>query len=118
MFGRLPASGLYCRHVRGLSLSRISLRTAQADPRPVLVADDADDLAVSHLSGPAAGNPLIEFRNVRHARVRETRAPGGNQALLKVSGGGSEDIGITPDQEEQPLILSGPDVSAKAWRLK
>lgn len=118
MFGTLPASGVYCRHVRGLSLNRISLRTARPDSRPALVADDVDDLAISGLSGPAAGIPLIEFHDVRHARIRETRTSGGNQELLKVSGSGSQDIAITSDQEERPLITSDTDVGAKSWRVK
>ncbi|HUV97139.1 MAG TPA: glycoside hydrolase family 28 protein [Acidobacteriaceae bacterium] len=118
MFGPLPASGLYCRHVRGLSLSRIVLRTSRPDLRPVLVADDAENLTVSNLSGPATGNPLIELHNVRHARIRETRTSGSEQALLSMSGSETQDISVAPDQEETPRILSSPDVSAKAWRLK
>jgi polygalacturonase len=40
MFGALPASGLYVRHVRGLSLRNVRLRTAAPDARPPLVLDD------------------------------------------------------------------------------
>ena len=40
MFGPLPASGLYARHVDGLSLHNVQLRTAQPDARPPLVLDD------------------------------------------------------------------------------
>ena len=40
MFGPLPASGLYVRHVKGLSLTNVRLRTAQPDKRRTLVLDD------------------------------------------------------------------------------
>jgi polygalacturonase len=40
MFGALPASGLYARHVDGLALRNVQLRTAQKDARPPLVLDD------------------------------------------------------------------------------
>lgn len=40
MFGPLPASGLYARHVRGLSLTHVRLRTMKRDERPVLVLED------------------------------------------------------------------------------
>ena len=40
MFGPLPASALYARHVRGLSLSNVRLRTMKADQRRTLVLDD------------------------------------------------------------------------------
>ena len=116
MFGPLPAYGLYCRHVRGLSLSRIALRTAKLDLRPALFAEDAEDLTVSNLSGPAIGSSLIELRNVRRARIRETRTSGNAQALLRMSGSETRDIAVAPDQEENPIILPGPDVGANAWR--
>jgi polygalacturonase len=118
MFGPLPASGVYCRHVRGLSLNRITLQTAAPDARPMLFADDADDLTVSNLSGPTTATPLMEFQNVRHARIRNTRTAASTEALLKLSGSGTEDIAIASDQAEAPRILSAPDVQAKAWRLK
>lgn len=118
MFGPLPASGIYCRHVRALSLNRIALRTAAPDSRPMLFAEDADNLSVSNLSGPAASSPLIELHNARHARIRDTRTSSTSQALLKISGSGTEDIAIASDQAETPAVLSGPDIPAKAWRLK
>jgi polygalacturonase len=40
MFGPLPASGLYARHVNGLALRNVQLRTAQPDERAPLVLDD------------------------------------------------------------------------------
>ncbi len=40
MFGPLPASGLYVRHVKGLSLKNVRLRTAKPDKRPTLVLQD------------------------------------------------------------------------------
>ena len=40
MFGPLPAFGLYARHVRGLSLTHVRLRTMKHDERPALVLED------------------------------------------------------------------------------
>lgn len=40
MFGPLPAFGLYARHVRGLSLTDVRLRTIRHDDRPALVLED------------------------------------------------------------------------------
>jgi polygalacturonase len=118
MFGALPASGIYCRHVRALSLNRIALRTSSPDPRPLLAADDADDLTVSNLSGPPQSSPLIEFHNVRHARIRVTSTSGSAQALLKLSGSDTSDVAVTSDQQETPRILIEPGVESNAWRLK
>ena len=40
MFGPLPASGLYARHVRGLTLNNVRIRTEQRDERPKVVLED------------------------------------------------------------------------------
>ena len=40
MFGPLPASGLYARHVDGLALRNVQFMTAQPDARPSIVLDD------------------------------------------------------------------------------
>ncbi len=40
MFGRLPAWGLYARHVRGLALRDVELTARSPDEREMLVLDD------------------------------------------------------------------------------
>ena len=40
----LPAAGLYARHVRGLRLQNLDLRTVEADARPAVVTDSVSDL--------------------------------------------------------------------------
>lgn len=42
MFGALPASGLYVRHVRGLTLRNVRLRTVQPNEKPAIVQDDVE----------------------------------------------------------------------------
>jgi hypothetical protein len=115
-FGKLPAYGLYCRHVRGLSLNRVTFRTAKADGRPALLADDVDGLSVANLSGSESASPIIDFRNVRRARVRETQTAGKSQPLLRLSGGETQDVAVARDQEDDPQIRTSPEVGAKAWR--
>lgn len=117
MFGDLPASAIYCRHVSGLSLNRVTLRTAKADARPALVADDVEELRISNFNAPTNDSPLMEMQNVRKARIRETETRGG-QPLLKVSGSETQDIVIASEQERLPLIQSASDVRPKAWRVK
>jgi polygalacturonase len=46
MFGPLPASGVYARHVRGLRLQAVSVVVTNGDERPHLVTDDVTDLVV------------------------------------------------------------------------
>jgi hypothetical protein len=46
MFGPLPASTLYARHVDGLVLRDVRVTVAGDDPRPWLVTDDVGGLAI------------------------------------------------------------------------
>ena len=63
MFGVLPAYGFYCRHVVGLELRDLRLRTVQPDLRHVLVCDDVQDLVLDGVDArPAAGSaPAIRL---------------------------------------------------------
>ena len=40
MFGRLPAYGLFCRHVNGIRLNNVSITGASGEERPGIVFDD------------------------------------------------------------------------------
>jgi hypothetical protein len=40
MFGTLPAWGLYVRHVEGLTMRDVDLRTRSSDSREMIVLDD------------------------------------------------------------------------------
>lgn len=43
MFGKLPASGLYCRHVKGLTLKSVRFSTVKTDERSTIVLDDVEN---------------------------------------------------------------------------
>ena len=46
MFGPLPASGVYARHVKGLRLQGVDVVVTNGDVRPQVVTDDVMDLVV------------------------------------------------------------------------
>ena len=50
MFGPLPASGLYVRHVDGLTMQNVRLRTEARDGRPALVLDDVTGADLDSIS--------------------------------------------------------------------
>jgi polygalacturonase len=62
MFGPLPAFGVYVRHVDGLTLRNVRLRTEQSDDRPAIVTDDVRGLdadpAAARLIHPSRVNEL------------------------------------------------------------
>jgi polygalacturonase len=59
MFGKLPAHGLYCRHVRGLTLSGVRIETDEPDGRHAIAFDDVQNADLSGLNcsqSPAAAS--------------------------------------------------------------
>ena len=54
MFGPLPAYGLYCRHVEGLTLRDIQLGTREPDMRHAVVLDDVKQVQIERLQADRA----------------------------------------------------------------
>lgn len=88
MFGRLPAYGLYCRHVERLQLRDVSMRCVDADPRPMLVADDVRGLLLERVEAASSTGdfPVMWFLGVRDAVVRDCTAPAGTGVFVAAEG--------------------------------
>jgi len=67
MFGDLPATGLFARHVRGLSVSNLEVQVAQPDPRVALWLEDVANAELFRLRLPKNAPPF-ELRGVRNFR--------------------------------------------------
>ena len=105
MFGWLPASGLYCRHVRGLSLKDISF-TAPADEwRNTMIFEDVQQLRLDGFrTTPAIGGvPALVLTGVQDAWISATVAPMNSSALARVEG-----------SQTSNLLISGCDVRGAA----
>jgi polygalacturonase len=94
MFGTLPAWGLYCRHVRGLRMNNVKMRTAAPDARHAVVFDDVETLDLDGLdcgysSGAAA---LVKMAMTRGATIRGCRPLAPTGVFLKLEG--KENAGI------------------------
>ncbi len=88
MFGRLPAYGLYCRHVEGIRLNNVRVSCLTPDPRPMLVCDDVQDLIVheSNAASAASSLPVMWLINTRDALVRDCTAPPGTDIFVAAEG--------------------------------
>jgi hypothetical protein len=88
MFGTLPAYGLFCRHVKGLKLQNVRLRTAKPELRHAVVFDDAEDVTVDGLD--ADGSPgaatTVRLTGVRGARIRGCTPRATAGAFLRLEG--------------------------------
>ena len=65
MFGKLPAYGIYSRHVRNISLYNVRLDYGKEEQRPALLFDDVKGLVLSdlNLELPSGAGKAIVFNN-------------------------------------------------------
>ncbi|HWL17986.1 MAG TPA: glycosyl hydrolase family 28-related protein [Opitutus sp.] len=65
MFGLLPASFVYARHVRALTVSAVTLRFQAADTRPLVVLEQAEGVTFENVRLPAdPASPRFVLRQV------------------------------------------------------
>ena len=95
MFGWLPSSGLFARHVQGLSLRDVSFSAPADEWRPTLLFDDVQHLRCESLQSTPAlkGEPMLALTGVREAWISGAKAPAGSRALLTAKA--SSDILVT-----------------------
>jgi len=116
MFGRLPAYGMFCRHVRSLRLHDVRVGTGQPDARPGLVCDDVQNLDVrgwQAASTAGAGEEML-LRNVSDAWVHGGRAAPTARTHVRVSGARTGAIKLSDNWTRAPgrLVAIDPEVPA------
>ncbi|MGA2537864.1 MAG: glycosyl hydrolase family 28 protein, partial [Terracidiphilus sp.] len=101
MFGMPPASGIYCRHVRGLQLSDVTFRSPADEQRPVMICDDVRDIKVSALSSTSnkGQEPVVKLIQCANAVISHSAAPIGSKPYLAVEG-----------HDSASIVLSGCDL--------
>ena len=94
MFGRLPAYGFYCRHVKGLKLLNVQLQLAAADKRHAIVCEDVEDALIDSLDATfsAGASSMVRLTNVKGAFIRGCRPRTGTDTFLKLEGEASEGV--------------------------
>ncbi len=81
MFGPTPAQGFFIRHVDGLKMTDVELRSGSPDSRPLLVLDDVSQAILRGVDGSAltapfvAGRKLVDVEILRSDGVSEIPAP-------------------------------------------
>ena len=122
MFGWLPASGLYCRHVRGLSLRDISFTAPPDEWRNTMIFDDVRQLTLdSFRTTPASGgvSPLV-LTGTRDGWISGTVAPQNSSALAKIEGNATSNLLFTGCdlREAAKLAEISSEVSPDAVRAE
>lgn len=94
---RVPAYGIWARHVKGLKLNHITFTLDSNDLRPALVCEDGIAVEVNNWQIPEANGAeaILRLEDVRGARISRINAPGTAAAFVRVEGGNSMDILLT-----------------------
>jgi polygalacturonase len=72
MFGDLPASGLFARHIRNLEVSHIEIATRETDARPAFWLHDVEGADFFRVRVPR-GAPAFDLREVKELRCFGSR---------------------------------------------
>jgi len=94
---RIPAYGVWARHVQGLKLNNIKFNLGSNDLRPALICEDVKDLVVDNWTLPETkgAEAIIRLENVADAKITEVKAGGGAAAFVRVEGAGSKRIKVS-----------------------
>ncbi len=68
MFGDLPATGFFIRHVRNLEMSNVEIATRAADARPAFWLRDVDGADFFRVRAPQGAGPVFDLRQVKDFR--------------------------------------------------
>jgi len=123
MFGRLPAAGLYCRHVSGLQLKNMSFQLAVTEARPVIACEDASqtDIAGLRSTSIASKQPVILLKACKNVWVRDAVAPERTETFLEVRGEETSNILLSHsnmrDAENPVATVDGASAIAVAKSL-
>ncbi len=118
MFGMLPASGLYARHVRGLRLHDVSFSATEGEARPTVMFDDVIGARVSGFATTSisGATPVVQLTHTKDIWISDSAAPPGTGTFLGVEGAGSGNILLSGNDlrlARTPFQVVG-DVSPKA----
>lgn len=118
MWGPMPVSGFYVRHVKGLQMIDVKVIVDEKDMRPLMKFDDVIGLYVNNLqtNESHAGNCVLEFNNVKKARLLNLDFPESlSSPWLFVKGKESSGIIIRAidHSKVKNLVITGNEVLEK-----
>lgn len=96
MFGtKLPAYGVFARHVTGLKLKNVSFILDSADLRPAFIIQDGKNIDIADAKLPmSSGQSVIRIDNVVNAMVSNISVSGNAEALVRIEGAESRKINV------------------------
>jgi Glycosyl hydrolases family 28 len=96
-FGKLPAYGFYCRHVKNLRLCNVQTGYTELEERPALAAEDIEtaELVDCSVDCAAQAESAVRLTDARDVFVHGCRTTGPVGVWMRVEGAGSSHIRLT-----------------------
>jgi polygalacturonase len=97
---RVPAYGIWARHVKGLKLKDIKFNLSGNDLRPAFICEDGKDIQVTNWDIPAtnAAQAIIRLEQVDGAVISQVTAKGTAEAFVRVEGADSKAVKLTDNK--------------------
>jgi polygalacturonase len=74
MFGQMPASGFFLRHIRNLEMSHVEIANATPDARPAFHLADVNRVDFFAITAPRAADGAFALHGVKDLRIGWSRA--------------------------------------------
>jgi polygalacturonase len=74
MFGPVPASGFFLRHVRNIEMSHVEIATAAPDARPAFYLKDVERADFFAITAPRGAGSAFSLNDVKDLRIGWSRA--------------------------------------------
>jgi hypothetical protein len=114
---RVPAYGVWARHVKGLKLKNVRFYLDSNDVRPAIICEDGIDILIADLHIPKTtdAQSIIRLDNVTGAVVKNVNVKGKARAFVRVEGANSKDIKLFDNNiSGMKSVESTPEVKSTA----
>jgi polygalacturonase len=97
---RVPAYGVWARHVKNLKLKNITFRLAANDVRPALICEDGQDIEVTGWQVPATtgAEAIIRLHQVSGTRITGNQVKGSAEALVRLEGDQNKSVKVAKNK--------------------
>jgi len=74
MFGQVPSSGFFLRHIRNLEMSHVEISNATPDARPAFYLSGVDRADFFSITAPRSADGAFALNDVKDLRIGWSRA--------------------------------------------
>ena len=97
---KIPAYGIWARHVKGLKLNNIKFTLSSNDQRPAFICEDGKDIELTgwHIPETSGAQAIIRLEEVEGADITNMDVNGEADAFVLVEGKISKNIKVTKNK--------------------